>query len=134
MRVQASDMKELWAGKRVLVAEDNPLVAMDIEDTLLAVGAQVVGPVAAAADAVSRCLNGPLDAAILDFNLHGGPVTPVLEILWERSVPMVICTGAGLPQEVSSRFPGLRVCLKPVVPETLLTRLSEAHEAVMAGR
>lgn len=122
-------MNPPWSGKRVLVAEDNPLVAMDIEDCLIAAGFQVVGPVARAQDALTRCANGLIDAAVLDFNLHGGPVTPVIELLWERSVPFVIYTGAGVPEDISARFPGMIVCSKPVAPEMLVLELTKAHQA-----
>ena len=80
---------------KVLVVEDESLIAMQIESVLRAAGHDVVGPVGRLDRAVSCALDGRLDAAVLDVNLNGHLVTPLADILVERGVPFVFATGYG---------------------------------------
>src|SRR5215213_6916651 len=59
-------------GRRALVAEDEALIAMDVEAALRRAGWEVVGPVSRAADAARLAAREPLDAAVLDIGLGGG--------------------------------------------------------------
>jgi len=85
--------------KRILVVEDEAIVAMLIEDELLEAGAQVVGPVGSVRDAL--CLveiaaaDGGLSAAVLDIHLEGGAVKPVADRLATLGVPFLFATGYG---------------------------------------
>lgn len=79
---------------RVLIAEDEYFVAQDIAATLAACGAQVVGPVATLAEALELAQQ-PLDAAILDINLRGSVVYPLVDELASRGVRVVFATGYG---------------------------------------
>lgn len=109
---------------RVLVVEDNMLVAMDLIAGLEDVGAQVLGPFARVNDALAQLDGQSVDGAILDVNLLDGLVTPLAEYLIERKIPVVFCTGTALPQELKSRHPDLQVCSKPTAPNQLMTRLA----------
>ena len=81
------------AGKRVLLVEDETLVAMMVEDMLTEIGATVVGPASTLADALSLAEGADLDAAVLDINIHGEKSFGVAAILSRRGVPFVFATG-----------------------------------------
>ena len=84
------------AGRRILVVEDEMMIAMLVEDMLLELGCSVVGPVHALADALALARSEPgLDAALLDVNLAGQPVFPVADALREKGVPAIFSTGYG---------------------------------------
>ena len=85
---------------RILLVEDEMLVAMLLEDMLTESGHTVIGPVAKLDKAVEAARDESIDLAILDVNLHGHEVFPVAEVLAARQIPFVFSTGygaAGLP-------------------------------------
>jgi len=81
------------AGQRVLVVEDEALLAMLFEDSLEEAGATVIGPAATVDEALALIRDGGVDAAVLDVNLHGERTTRVVELLAGLKVPFVIATG-----------------------------------------
>src|SRR3954451_1252686 len=81
---------------RILVVEDEAMIAMLVEEMVLDFGSEVVGPAAKASDA-------SLDAAILDVNVGGAVVYPVADLLRARGVPIIFATGYGAG-ELPSRF------------------------------
>lgn len=85
----------LVIGKKILVVEDEPIVAMLIEDMLADLGACAVGPISNLAKALDVAANGEFDAAILDFNLNGERTGEVARRLHERGIPFVFATGYG---------------------------------------
>jgi len=94
------------AGCRVLVVEDEMLIAIEIEDTLKALGCAVVGPVGRLDAALELAANGAMDAAILDVTIRGGEVYPVAEKLLERRIPFILSSGYGdwaLPKAMQDR-------------------------------
>lgn len=82
-------------GVRVLLVEDQMIVAMQIEDMLRAVGCKVVGPVGTLQAAIALAHEEALDAAVLDINLDGEEVYPAAEELHARGVPFMFATGYG---------------------------------------
>ena len=85
-------------GLRVLVVEDELLVAMEIKMTLAELGCEVVGPVSTLREALAVIGGRELDGALLDVNLHGEHAYPAAEALRARSIPFVFLTGyTGLP-------------------------------------
>jgi len=82
-------------GKRVLVVEDESLIAMLLEMALQDEGCVVVGPVSRVAEAIQAAQDGPLDGAFLDVNLAGEAAFPVAEILTGRGVPFLLLSGYG---------------------------------------
>ncbi|MGL4967782.1 MAG: response regulator [Inquilinus sp.] len=92
-------------GRRVLVVEDEALIAFEIEDTLERLGCVVVGPLAALDDAVLAARTEALDAAILDVTIRGGLVFPVAEELLSRKIPFAFASGYGdwaLPESMQN--------------------------------
>ena len=84
------------SGRRVLVIEDEMMVAMLLQDMLADLGCAVVGPAARVEQALAIIqAAGALDAAVLDVNLNGQRSYPVADVLAARSVPFVFATGYG---------------------------------------
>jgi CheY-like chemotaxis protein len=95
------DDKQSLAGKRVIVIEDEPLVAMDLESCLSSAGCEVVGTAGTLRDAKSLCAEAACDAALIDVNLAGKPVDELAATLTKRNIPFAFVTGYGreaLPQ------------------------------------
>lgn len=82
-------------GLRVLLVEDETLVALLLEDMLGELGHAVVGPVARLDKALEMAAGEPIDIAILDVNINGGQSYPVAEALAARDIPFVFSTGYG---------------------------------------
>jgi PAS domain S-box-containing protein len=103
---------------RVLLVEDEALVAMMIQDTLAEFGFQVFGPVSTASGALAAARESHFDAAVLDINLGDGLVYTVAEILEKRGVPFVFVTGYDA-DSIDSRFSGVPVLQKPIERDML---------------
>lgn len=82
-------------GPRVLVVEDEAMVAMMLEDMLADLGCEVVGPAADLRTGLEYALTAGLDAAVLDVNLSGEKAFPIADALAARGVPFVYATGYG---------------------------------------
>lgn len=91
---QADDDRELLKDKRILVVEDEAIVAMLLEDMLGDLGCVVAGPAMSVKQGLALA-DDPLDAAILDVNVAGERVYPIAERLAARSVPVIFATGYG---------------------------------------
>jgi DNA-binding response OmpR family regulator len=97
MPIPASQLARLGP-VRVLLVEDEAMVAMLVEDELLEAGAQVLGPAASVEEALrllDGCDDGGLDIGVLDMNLGGRSVLPVADALARRAVPFIFMTGYG---------------------------------------
>jgi DNA-binding response OmpR family regulator len=95
------------AGRRILVVEDEMLIALMIEDCVQDCGGEIVGPAATLEKALKLAEEGNFDAAILDVTIRGGKVYPVAELLLERGVPFVFASGGygdwALPADLRDR-------------------------------
>jgi CheY-like chemotaxis protein len=89
---------------RVLVVEDELLLAMDYEEILQGAGFTVLGPFARQAGALSLLERERPDAALLDLNLAGESSTRVAEALAELGVPFIVVSGYG---EQTAREPSV---------------------------
>jgi CheY-like chemotaxis protein len=98
------------AGKRVLLVEDEVLVAWALEDMLTALECAVVGPVARVNEALALIDAEMVDAAVLDVNLDGQKSYPVADALAARGVPFVFATAydKGSLQKGYLHFPMLQ--------------------------
>jgi CheY-like chemotaxis protein len=81
---------------RVLVVEDEMLVAMNIEDMLLDLGHEVAGLASRLEPALSLAAEGDFDLAMLDVNLASQPSFPVADVLIGRGIPFLFATGYGV--------------------------------------
>ena len=114
-------------GDRIMVVEDEALVAMGISDFLTELGFTIVGPYGNITEATAALENGDVDAAILDINLGGELVYPLADILFAARVPFIFVTGYGA-ESVDRRFTNIRVLQKPIerqVLESIFVRSEE---------
>lgn len=106
-------------GKRVLVVEDEPMVAMDIESMLSSAGCKVVGPAGTIDEAKRLVAEEHCDAALVDVNLKGEPIDGLLTTLRQAGVPFAFVTGYGT-KVLSQTFQETVSISKPFSPEQLL--------------
>jgi DNA-binding NtrC family response regulator len=123
----------MLSGCRVLLVEDDPLVNETISALIADAEGVVVGPATSLAEARRALKSGvPFDVAVLDMNVGDGEVTPVLEGLRARRVPIVIYSGGDVPEAVRKRHPDLISLRKPVTRARLLAELKRARGLVLA--
>lgn len=115
----------LRAGSRILLVEDDLLIALDLEEGLLELGCEVVGPYGRL-DQAMAAVDRSLDGAIIDLNLRGQHSFPLIERLREHEVPTVVCSGYVELPEMRTRLAGIPVLSKPCTPAQLV--------AAVAGR
>ncbi len=111
------------AGTRVLVVEDELLVAMLLEDVLEDLGCEVVGPVSRISAAKSTIERERFDCALLDVNLRGQTVYPLAELLEKRSIPFGFVTGYGATG-VDRQFRARPVLHKPFATNEVASMLA----------
>jgi CheY-like chemotaxis protein len=113
--------------KRILIVEDEPVLAMLIEDMVEELGYLPVGPAMTAAAALALATDETLDGAILDMNLGGGvPSTPIAEKLRSRDIPFIFATGYSSAQasaRMASAIGATPVLRKPFSVEALSAAL-----------
>ena len=110
-------------GRRVLVVEDEPLLALEIAATLHELGCEVVGPAPALAEAlrlvqaeVSAVGGRPLDAAVMDVNLRGQPSFPIADLVARHGVAVIFVSGYGtLPAAGGSQAEGGHATRAPIL-------------------
>ena len=122
-------------GRKILVVEDEFLVAMLIQEMLETAGCLVSGPIPRVPEALDAAGRETYDAAVLDINLAGERIDPVAEALSRRNVPFVFVTGYStgvLPSAFAERP---RLC-KPFKMADLLGALSNlvTHSPAAAAR
>ncbi|MCF7701611.1 response regulator [Loktanella sp. M215] len=110
-------------GKRVLVVEDEFLLAMMMEDLLLDEGCIVVGPFSRVAEALVAARNEEIDLAVLDVNVAEEKVFPVATQLEARGVPFILLTGYG-QKAIPDDCPHWEAHSKPYDPQTLIDVLA----------
>jgi CheY-like chemotaxis protein len=106
-------------GNRILVVEDEALVAIALCETLQECGFEIVGPCSTVSEALNTIGSAEFDAAVLDVNLNGEMIYPAAELLVERDIPFVFMTGYSL-EGIDARFQRVRAMHKPVEREKLL--------------
>jgi two-component sensor histidine kinase/DNA-binding response OmpR family regulator len=109
---------QVLAGNRILLVEDEALVAMVMRDMLAELGFHVVGPFGRAADAAAAARDEAIDGAVLDINLDGEAVYPVAEALTARGIPFVFVTGYAA-ETIDARFAHVPVLQKPIERQML---------------
>jgi DNA-binding NarL/FixJ family response regulator len=112
-------------GLRLLVVEDQFFIAMEVNDLISSLGAEVVGPFARLSEALDAVQRHEVDGAVLDVKLDSERSYPVVDILLERGRPVLLVTGgdtAGIPD----KYRVLPCLLKPFEP----VRFQEMAETV----
>lgn len=113
-------------GLRVLVAEDEALILMEIEGMLEDIGCQIVGPVASVDAAMAAIRQNDLDGALLDLSLHGERITPAAEELVARGVRFILCTGYGRNPDDEPAIRDAPRLAKPFTLDGLRTAMTDA--------
>lgn len=111
---------------RVLLAEDETLVAAEIEEILLEIGCEVVGPVATVAEIERLAVSERLDGAVLDVNLRGTHVFRALPVLLQRGVPVILSSGYEDRSLYPEEFRELPLLVKPYEAEDLARAVRRA--------
>jgi DNA-binding response OmpR family regulator len=114
---------------RVLVAEDELIVAYDLCDTVEEAGFAVEGPYPDISSAMLSLQKCRPDVAILDVELDDGYSFQLAEKLIAEDVPVIFHSGQFSPSEVAKRFPQAIACSKPCPPDKLL---SKVHQVLAA--
>ncbi|WP_435171668.1 PAS domain S-box protein [Falsirhodobacter sp. 1013] len=83
------------AGARILIIEDEPIVAMDVADQVRGLEAGVIGPAATLEQALHLAEQATFDAALVDANLNGLRTDDLAQILTRRGIPFAFATGYG---------------------------------------
>ena len=112
-------------GLRILLVEDENLIALLLEDMLAELGHSVVGPVARLEKAREMAQREAIDLAILDVNINGEQAYPVAEALAARGIPFIFSTGYGR-RSLPPRYRDRPTLPKPFQQQDLQTLLAEA--------
>jgi two-component sensor histidine kinase len=116
-------------GNRILVVEDEPLVAMNLSKSLAELGFHVVGPFSTLAKATTAAVESEFDAALLDVNLSGKVVYPVADILASKNIPFAFITGYST-EALPAKYANAPVLQKPVDQSTLQNLLAQKHPSL----
>ena len=112
--------------RRILVVEDEYLIAMSLADGLEGVGSIVVGPVPSVEKAISKIESEPhIDAAVLDVNLGGVLAFPVADMLLARKIPFIFTSGYE-DNVLRTRYSNVKTCTKPYLFAAMEEALLEA--------
>lgn len=118
--------------KRILVVEDEALIAVMVEDMLNELGCTVVGPASTIGAALDMAAREKLDGAVLDVNVRGERIDSVANVLFDRNVPVLFATGYG---EVKfERGRAAPVIDKPYTQEKLVKGLAAALKPIHEAR
>ena len=112
------------AAPRILIVEDEPMLAYALEECLLEAGFAVAGVASRLAAALAVIESGALDAAILDTNLAGTSASPVALALAARGLPFIVLSGY-LPSQQPEGFSGGQHLQKPCRPDRLIAALHD---------
>ena len=113
-------------GKRVLIVEDNPVLAYDIDDLMKDVGAITVGPALDLHSGLKMARENGLDAALLDIDLGGEYVWPLARELRGHRVPTIFISAECTERDFPEEFRGEKCLDKPAIREQILQSLAEA--------
>lgn len=111
-------MTDTTTSRRILVVEDEVMIAMLMEDMLVDLGHQVVGPATRLEDGLELANSAEFDIAVLDVNLNGVHSRPIADVLVRRGVPFLLATGygSGAGDDLGE---ARHVLKKPFTPEDL---------------
>ena len=108
---------------RVLIVEDEPLIALSLEDVLIDAGFQIAGVAARLERALSLIESGACDVAIVDANLAGVSASPAAMALAARGLPFIVMSGYS-PEQMQGEFPDAPFIQKPFRSDLIIEILS----------
>ena len=111
--------------QRVLVAEDEMIVAFDLCDTVAEAGFEIEGPHAGISSAMLAFQKEKPDLAILDISLDDGNVFPLARKLADENVPIIFHSGRHSREEVEANFPQATTLTKPCPPTAMLEAVNK---------
>lgn len=120
---------ETLRNKKILVVEDEYLIAQETAEGLREAGCTVSGPIATLREALRIAATDDIDAAILDVNLQGELVWPAAHALRARGIPLIFSTGYSDTIKPPSELRDMVLVEKPVRRERLLSALASVVEA-----
>ncbi len=110
---------------RVLIVEDEPLIAFEVEQTLTDAGFAVVGVAARVEEALAIVEGGALDAAVVDANLNRVSAAPIAIALTQSGLPFIVTTGY-TREQLPEGFQAGTLIEKPCLPEQIVEALHAA--------
>jgi CheY-like chemotaxis protein len=113
---------------RILVVEDEPLIAMLLSDWLEELGHQAIGPAATVASAIDFAVSDSPDYALVDVNLGGTRSDPVAEVLISRDVPFAFATG-NAAEGMVHEYPSIPTLSKPYDFEALRSMIERLQSS-----
>ncbi len=113
-------------GARILIAEDDAILALDLMTELQAAGAEVLGPARTLAQVLALAAAQALTCAVLDVNLRSETSFPAARLLQERRIGIVFYTGYDGLDALRRDWPDAQVLSKPASPELLLQTVRAA--------
>lgn len=114
------------SGVTVLVVEDDLLLAIDLENTLVGMGAAVVGVCHTLEEGLARADADDFAVAVLDFSLGSHSVTPLARRLARRNVPFILHTGMSRSEPSLMEWSDSLIVEKPASPHTLAGAIKSA--------
>ncbi|MBJ3762032.1 hypothetical protein ILP92_04630 [Maribius pontilimi] len=119
-------------GAKILLIEDEPLIALDVIETLHAAGATVEGPVRSRADALrlidSAAQGEGWDAVVLDYSLTDGTTEPVAAGLKQQEIPFILHSGLSEKLRPFARRLDVQLIAKPAPEEVLIQAIHDAMD------
>jgi DNA-binding response OmpR family regulator len=117
------------AGSKILVVEDNYLLAEVVCDFVTECGMEPVGPASGLETGLVYARETPIDGAVLDINLDGRLSFPICEVLRDRGIPFAFLTGCSNLALVPPEFRHAPLIAKPFEPR----EMKSALEGMLAG-
>lgn len=105
---------------RVLLAEDEYLIAYILDHEMTRLGVEVVGPYQTVAEVVRKAEDADFDAAVLDVNLRDGEIFPAADALLSKNIKVIFHTAYGADPLLTNRYPQVPICNKPVAVAELM--------------
>jgi DNA-binding response OmpR family regulator len=113
------------SGWRILLVEDNALIALDSQDTLLEAGATFVHIATTLSDAMLRLADvNAYDAAVVDIDLGNAQAFPIADLLLRQGIPFLFSTGHARSDVISARYSHIPVLTKPTLPQAMIAGLA----------
>ncbi len=111
------------ASARILIVDDEPIIALGLEEMLVDAGFTIAAVVHKISNALAVIESGGCDAAIIDANLAGVSANPAASALAERGLPFIVLSGYSREQ-LAGDFPGAHFMQKPFRPAQLIHAVS----------